>query len=145
MKNIVVIIFSVLLLSSCSRNIYNCAETDAREPAINISIVDSEGNSLIGEDNIYKPSEITLTRGDQTIFLVFIEFSEETQIRLFYSEMESGKDYKLKLNDQESDVLNLKLKTLVSECFDFLSVDAFFLNGEEAELNNDSYSYIIQK
>ena len=138
MKNVVVIIFSLALLSSC-------ASFDPREAAINISIVDKEGNSLLGDDNIYKPSDITLTRGDQTILLIFNEVNEETQIRLFYSEMESGKDYQLKLNDQETDVLNLKLETLVSECFDFLSVDAFFLNDEEIQMNEDSYAYIIKK
>ncbi len=145
MKNILVLIFSLVLLSSCSRNRFNCAQTDDREAAINISIVDGDGNSLIGEDKIYKPSGITLTRGDEEILLIFNEFDEKTLIKLFYSEMESGKDYQLKLNEQETAELNLKLETLVSECFDFLTVDTFLLDGQEVQLHNDSNTYIIQK
>lgn len=145
MKNIVVLLFSVILLSSCSRNIYNCAQIDPREPAVNISIVDSDGNSLIGEDNIYKPSEITLTRGDQTILLIFDLVNDETQITLYYPEMKSGEDYQLKLNDQETDVLNLNLENLVGECFDFLSVNTFLYNGEEIQLNSNLNSYRIEK
>lgn len=145
MKNIIVLIFSVVLFSSCSRTIYNCAQIDDREAAINISIVDGEGVSLIGEDKTYKPSNITLTRGNQEVLLIFDEFDETTIIKLFYSEMESGKDYQLKLNDQETAQLNLKLKTEVNECFDFLAVDTFLLDGEEISLQSDSNTYIIQK
>ncbi len=145
MKNIVVLIFSLVLLSSCSRNRFNCAQTDDREAAINISIVDGDGNSLIGEDKNYKPADIKLTRGSQEIVLIFNEFGETTLIKLFYSEMESGKEYQLKLNDQETAELNLKLETVVSECFDFLSVETFLLNGQEIQEDSDSNTYIIQK
>lgn len=144
-RNIVIVTFSLILLSSCSPNSNDCSAIDPVPPEVKISIVDSEGNSLIGENNIYKPSEITLTRGDQTIFLMFSEYNEKTYINLYYPEMESGKDYKLKLNDQETDILNLQLKLIPGACFDFLSVEAFFLNGEEIQFDNDSYSYIIRK
>jgi|SRR5690554_5006910 len=145
MKNILVLIFSLVLFSSCTRTMYNCAQTDSRETAINISIVDDEGNSLIGEDKNYKPADIKLTRGSQEIVLIFNEFGETTLIKLFYSEMESGKEYQLKLNDQETAELNLKLETVVSECFDFLSVETFLLNGQEIQEDSDSNMYIIQK
>ncbi len=146
MKNILIVIFSFLMLSSCSKKSDDCAATDPKEPAFNIRIMDAEGNSLIGEDKIYKPSEIKLSRGSQTIFLIFEDANDgETYIRLYYPEMESEKDYQLKLNEQEIDILNLKLKNIEGECFDFLSVEAFYVNGIEIQLDNDSYSYIIQK
>jgi len=145
MKSIVIIIFSLLLLSSCSNDVNNCAATDPREPAINILIVDAQGSSLIGEENVYKPSEITLSRGDQTIFLIFNEDNEEIFITLYYPEMESVKDYQLKLNDQEVDILNLKLRTTAGECFDFLSVNTFLLNGEEIQMDSELNAYIIRK
>ncbi|MEH6763183.1 MAG: hypothetical protein V7655_01690 [Aequorivita antarctica] len=144
MKNTFLIIFSLLFMLSCDTN-DDCAATDPREPAINIRIVDTAGNSLIGENNIYKPSEITLSRGSQEVFLIFNEYNEETYIKLYYPEMESEKDYQLKLNDQEIDILNLRLKNLEGECFDFLSMESFSINGEEIQLDNNSYSYIIRK
>lgn len=145
MKNTVLIVFALLILSSCTKNNYGCGATDPKEPAINIRILDSEGNSLIGEDNLYKPSEITLTRGKQTIYLLFNENDNETSILLYFTEIVSGVDYQLKLNDQETDILKLDLKISESECFDVLYVEAFYLNGEEIQLDNDSFSYIIRK
>ena len=144
MKNIYLLFSFFLLLIACDTN-NDCAATDPREPAFSIRILDNEGNSLIGEDKIYKPSEIALTRGSQIINLIFNEYNEENYITLYYPEMESEKDYQLKLNDQEIDILNLKLKNIEGECFDFLSVEAFYVNGIEIQFDNDSYSYIIQK
>ena len=144
MKNTILIILSLVLLASCNKN-DECEAIIPSDPAFNIRIVDGDGISLIGENNIYKPSEITLTRGSQTIFLLFNEYNEETYIKLYYPEIESGKDYQLKLNEQETDILNLTLKNIEGECFDFLSVEAFYINGAEVPFDSDSYSYVIQK
>ncbi|PVW13833.1 hypothetical protein DDV96_11810 [Marixanthomonas spongiae] len=38
-----------------------------------VTIEDSKGNSLLGEDNVYKPSEITLTGNEDTLFLNFFK------------------------------------------------------------------------
>ncbi len=117
-------IITFFILFSCDKN-DNCEAVIPAQPAINIRILDNEGNSLIGENNIYKPSEISLTRGSQIINLIFNDNNEETYITLYYPEIESGKDYQLKLNNEETDILNLKLKNIEGECFDFLSVQAF--------------------
>lgn len=145
MKHIIIIVIGLFLLASCSIERDNCAATDPREPAINIRIQNEAGNSLIGENKIYKPSGITLTREDQSVMLLFNEENGQTYITLYYPEMESGRDYKLKLNDQETDILKLKLRYLVGQCFDFLSVDTFYINDQKIELDSISNSYIIKK
>ena len=100
---------------------------------------------MIGENNIYKPSEITLTRGSQTVFLSFEENNNITYIRLLYTDMESEKNYELKLNGLETDILNIKYRLERGECFDYLVIEGFYVNGEEMVFDNDSYSYIIRK
>lgn len=144
-RNIATVIFCTLLITSCSKQNNDCASIFPVPPEVNISIVDSEGNSLIGEDKTYKPSEITLTRGNQSIPLSFNEYDGQMVITMFYPEMESGKDYLFKLNDQETDTLNVILKKINGECFDTLSIEGFFINGVELQFNRDSYSYVIIK
>ena len=138
-------IIALLILSSCSKKDDDCPVIDIIEPAINITILDSLGNSLIGENNIYKPSEITLIRGAQTVFLSFQENNDITYIRLLYTDMESEMDYELKLNELETDILNIKYRSERGECYDYLVVEAFYVNGEELVYDNDLYSYIIRK
>ncbi|MCG2430512.1 hypothetical protein [Aequorivita xiaoshiensis] len=145
MKNTILLIFSLIILSSCTKKEGDCSVIDIIEPVINISILDSLGNSLIGENNIYKPSEITLTRGSQTVFLSFEENNNITYIRLLYTDMESEKNYELKLNGLETDILNIKYRLERGECFDYLVIEGFYVNGEEMVFDNDSYSYIIRK
>lgn len=145
MKNISIVIFSFLILSSCSKRNDDCATTDPPEPTVQISIIDNEGNSLLGENNTYKPSEITLNRGSQNIPLRFYEYDGKIFMELYYYEMESEKDYALKLNDQETDILNLKLNTYNTDCFDGLkSLVKFNLNGVEIQ-RDVNYAFIIQK
>ncbi len=145
MKHIIIIVIGLFLSSSCSIERDNCAAMDPREPAINIRIQNEAGNSLIGENKIYKPSQITLTRNDQTIPLIFDDETGQTYIKLYYPEMESGKDYKLKLNNQETDTLKLKLRYLVGQCFGFLYVNTFYINYQKIEMDSLSNSYIIKK
>ena len=137
---------ALLILSSCSKSFNDdCAATDPPYPTIQISIIDSEGNSLIGEENIYKPSEIKLNRGDQNISLRFYEYEGKTFMELSYFDMESEKDYFLKLNEQETDILNLKLNTYNTDCFKGLrNVEKFLLNGVEIQ-RDVNYSFVIQK
>ncbi|MBK5212453.1 MAG: hypothetical protein JJE55_02180 [Flavobacteriaceae bacterium] len=139
-------IIALLILSSCSKKDDNlCATTEPPSDTITISIIDNEGNSLLGENNTYKPSEITLNRNNQNIPLRFYEYDGKTFMELYYYEMESEKDYALKLNDQETDILNLKLNTYNTECFKGLrSVVKFNLNGEEIQ-RDVNYAFIIQK
>lgn len=144
MKNTFLIILSLFFMLSCDTN-DDCAATDPPPTTVQILILDSDGNSLIGEDNIYKPSEIRLDRGNQNIPLRFYDFDGKTYIDLYYYEMESEKDYNLKLNEQETDILNLKLNTYNTDCFDGLkSVVKFILNGEEIQ-RDVNYAFIIQK
>lgn len=144
-RSLGIIIFSLFLFSACSPNLNDCAAIDSRIPAVDIRIQNKAGKSLIGEENTYKPSEITLTRGEQNILLIFNENKEGTYITLYYPEMESEKDYLLKLNDTETDILNLKFKNLAGRCFDFLTVETFNLNNQKIKLDSVSNSYIIQK
>lgn len=146
MKNTILLLFSLMILTSCSTSSNDdCAATDPPEPTVQISIIDREGNSLVGENNIYRPSEITLNRGSQNIPLRFYEYDGKTFIEFYYYDMESEKDYSLKLNDQETDVLNLKLNTYNTDCFEGLrSLVKFNLNGEEIQ-RDANFAFIIQK
>jgi len=146
LKNTILLFFSLMILTSCSKSFNDdCAATDPPEPIVQILIVDSDGNSLIGENNVYKPSEITLNRGNQNISLRFYDYDGKTFMEFYYYEMESEKDYALKLNDQETDILNLKLNTYNTDCFEGLrSLVKFNLNGEEIRRGAD-YAFIIQK
>ncbi|MEM0516968.1 MULTISPECIES: hypothetical protein [Aequorivita] len=145
MEKIYVVFFLLLIMSACDTN-DDCAATDPPPQSIHISILDTEGNSLIGENNIYKPTEITLDRGNQNIPLRFYDYDGKTFIELYYYDMESEKDYNLMLNQQETDILKLKINIYNTDCFTELkSVEKFLLNGEEIQRDNETYSYIIQK
>jgi len=145
MKNTILLIFSLLILASCTKKNEECESIQPPEPAVNIRILNEAGKSLIGENNIYKPSEITLTSGDETIFLLFEESDEETYIKLYYPDIVSGQDYQLKLNEEETDVLNMKLIVNEGFCYDVLSVEAIFINGKKILYDTDLFSYIILK
>lgn len=71
---------------------------------------------------------------------------EKTYLSLYYGDMLSETDYYLRLNAEKTDMVNLKLNTDNTECFTgHRSVERFFLNEEEIQRDNDSYSSIIQK
>lgn len=120
-----------------------CATVSPPEAIAFISIADSEGNFLLGEDNVYKPSEITLTRDKDTLFLDFTEDNDKTAIILFHDQLESEKDYSLNLNDKESEILNLTIVVNETRCFDVSGIETFRVNGEEIQSENNAY--IIQK
>ncbi len=144
MKSTFFVIISLFFLGSCSKKNDDCETIQPPEPAINIRILDASGNSLIGEDNIYNSSEITLTRGDKTINLLFPKNNEETYITLYYPDMESDKDYQLKLTNQEIDFLNLILANNDGFCYDILEVEALYINGKEIQ-RDANYAYVIEK
>lgn len=145
MKKLVLIIFGLMVFASCSKSDnHNCATVSPPEPAVSILIVDSEGNSLLGEDNVYKPSEIKLNRGSQEIPLMFYDQDGTTFMSLWYHDMESEKDYFLKLNEEETDVINLKINTYNTECFQGLrGLEKFLVNGKE--IQSDSHAFVIEK
>ncbi|MBT0608572.1 hypothetical protein [Aequorivita echinoideorum] len=143
MRNKIIIILSFIIMFSCGND--DCENIFPLIPQISISIEDIDGNSLLGEENIYKPSEITLTRGNQNIQLIFEETEGKIILYLDYTDMESGQDYLLKLNDVETDILNLTICVNKGECSDTLVVEKFLLNGEEIIKNAESFRYIIQK
>lgn len=146
MKNIILIVISLFLLSSCEKNDDDnlCATTSPPPDFITISIVDNEGNSLIGLNNTYKPSDISLIRGNQYIPLRFYEYDEIIFMEFDYYEMSSEKDYELKLNEQETDILNLKINRYNTDCFLYLkSVEKFVYN--EIEIQSNSGFYEIRK
>lgn len=146
MKNTLLVFISLFVLISCEKNddINICATKEPPADYIVISIIDSEGNSLLGVNNTYKPSDITLNRGYKFIPLRFFEYDEKILLILPYYEMESEKNYELKLNEQETDILNLKINWYNTDCFLYLkSVERFVLNGVEIQSNGDFYE--IQK
>ena len=126
MKKVTPLLLCILLFifASCSKDNYSdCALVSPIEPIAYISIEDSEGASLLGEDNVYKPSEITLTRGTDTLSLDFSEGNNKMAIVLFFEQFESEKDYSLNLNDDETDILNLNLKLTTNFYFFFFDLD----------------------
>ena len=146
MKNTLLIFISLFLLISCEKNddINKCASKEPPADYIVVSIIDSEGNSLLGINNTYKPSDISLSRGHKFIPLSYFKYDEEIYMMLSYYEMESEKEYELKLNSQETDIINLKISMYNTDCFLYLKrVEKFVLNGNEIQFNGDFYE--IQK
>tara|TARA_R100000306_G_scaffold945_1_gene2588 strand:- start:186 stop:662 length:477 start_codon:yes stop_codon:yes gene_type:complete len=145
-KNIllkIIVCFFILQFVSCDSN-DDCGSYLSPSPSITyISIEDSEGNSLLGENNEYKPSKITLTRGTDTLLLDFSEGNDKIAIVLFFEQLESEKNYSLNLNAEETEILNLTLKINRGECFDVSEIETFRLNG--AEIQPENGAYIIQK
>lgn len=142
LKYVIAIFIVLFAITSCTRKYSECATIDPAPSVAYISIIDSEGNSLIGEDKVYKPSEITLTRGDQSIFLNFIEDGEITMIEVYFDQMESNMDYMLKLNSNETDILNLDITRHNGLCFDTFEIESFTVNGTLIEPDVNTYTII---
>ncbi len=131
MKKIITLIFAITLLSSCNKTDDDCLGAFPSIPELYISIVNAEGISLIGEGNVYKPSEITLSNATQNIPLSTVANEEIIYIVLNYGEMQSLTDYNFKLNDQETDILNLTINLIDAPCNNFLRIDSFKVNNQE--------------
>jgi hypothetical protein len=133
-----------MFFTSCETRDDECDFVFPKQPIAGISIVDSEGNSLIGEDNVYKPSEITLSDGAEEIPLEFIEFREVTRMSFYFGFMISEKKYFLKLNETETDTINMTIHAYPTKCFGMMKeIEKFSVNGEEIEGEGDIY--VIQK
>lgn len=142
MKNLLMVILVGTIFLSCTKKNY-CESIQPAQTVIQISIVDGNGNSLIGEDNRFKPSEITLSKFNQTVYLDFYEFEGNTFIQLNYGQINSKENYNFKLSELETDILNLTINTREGDCFDILEVGSFVLNGQI--ISNISNLYTIQK
>ena len=145
MKNKILIVLSCILLLSCNKN-DECEAIQPPQPIAFISIIDGDGVSLIGEDNVYKPSEISLIKDGQQISA--IDFYEDesigiTVIQIYFDLLESGQDYILKLNSQETDILNLDIVRNDGFCFNTFEIEEFRVNGQA--IQPDLNTYVIQK
>jgi len=97
-----------------------------------IGIVDSEGNSLLGADNVYDPAEISLSNEGQLIELIEDDLGgDQLYLRFFFGEMVSGEDYLLQLNETETDIVNLEITENIGPCFTTYAIQEFNLNGTE--------------
>lgn len=133
-----------MFFASCSDKYNECDTLYPALPEAAISIVDNDGNSLIGEDNLYKPSEISLTREEQNIPLDFFENDGKMIIFFYYGEIQEGTDYFLKLNSEETDVINLDLRIDEGVCFDILKIETFLYNNQEIHSDMGSI-YTVHK
>lgn len=133
-----------MFFASCSDKYNECDTLYPALPEAGISIVDNDGNSLIGEDNLYKPSEISLTREEQNIPLDFFENDGKMIIFFYYGEIQEGTDYFLKLNSEETDVINLDLRIDEGVCFDILKIETFLYNNQEIHSDMGSI-YTVHK
>lgn len=150
MKKVASLIFGLFIIFGCSKSSDDCPPISPIDPSVNVAIVDMDGNSLIGDDNVYKPSEITLSRGGHNVELAFFEDNnfDLTMMTFLFDQMESEKDYFLKLNEDEVEVLNLSISLLAidTDCSGSIQkiLDEFYLNGEKIDITNHYY-YVIQK
>ncbi|SRX55987.1 hypothetical protein [Aequorivita sp. CIP111184] len=145
MKNKILIVLSCLVILSCNKN-DECESIQPSQPIAFISIIDGDGVSLIGEDNVYKPSEISLEKDGQQISA--IDFFEDesigiTVIQIYFDLLESGQDYMLKLNSEETDILNIDIARNDGFCFDTYEIEKFQVNGQA--IQPDLNTYVIQK
>ena len=133
----------LLILASCKKT-DDCDSVLPTCSCAYIGIVDSEGNSLLGPANVYKPAEITLSREGQIIELTTTDLGgEDLYLNLFFSEMLSGEDYLLQLNDMETEILNLEIIENKGPCFTTYTIQKFSLNG--IEIMEDAERYLIEK
>ena len=136
------------LLLSCSSKHDECATILPPPADVNIIIVNSEGVSLLGEDNIFKPSEILLQRdGQNTGALYFTEdeLNSNVVMVIHYGILQSGVNYNLILNSEETDLLNFSIQRINGPCYDVFELESFKLNGSEVPFDEDLFYYIIEK
>ncbi|MFT5103062.1 MAG: hypothetical protein ACI86C_000713 [Candidatus Latescibacterota bacterium] len=124
----------LLVLTGCEKMNDN-DDCDSVTPVCScayIGIVDSEGNSLLGADNVYDPAEISLSNEGQLIELIEDDLGrDDLYLRFFFGEMVSGEDYLLQLNETETDILNLEITENIGPCFTTYTIQKFNLNGTE--------------
>lgn len=136
----------LLILTSCSSKYDECESIIPAPSTITISIIDAEGNSLIGEENVYKPSDISLEKDGQDVNVIFLftdEISGVTFINLNYPLLQSGQDYILELNSEENVILNLDVNRKDGVCFDSFEIETFRAKGIVVEPQDGVYSIQI--
>lgn len=136
------IVIGLFLLISCEKNDDNniCATTEPPADYVVVSIIDNEGNSLLGVNNVYNPQDITLSKGLRFVPIRYFEYEDVFFMIIPFYEMDSEMDYELKLNEEETDILNLKINVYNTDCFLYLkSVEKFVVNGGEVQFNGDFY------
>ena len=140
------IIFLCIVIISCNKNDDDtCAGVFPEEPVITFSIIDENGDNLLGEDNIFKPSQITLTRDDQSIDLFFYEQDNSTFLEVPYPQMEDEVTYFLKLTANDTDLLSVDWRLMDGSCFDSFSIDSFIYNQTNVEVEDTQFFYEIVK
>lgn len=147
MRKAFLLIFSLLFVLACSKNYDDCYSIFPGTPEVYVVLMDSEGNSLLGENNVYKPSEISLLRGEEKMDnLSFQEYSGGIIVMVLnYRQMEAEVDYELKLNEEESDIINIKKSDQDIQCLTNVKLlEEFWVNGEQI-LIKDNRWYVIQK
>lgn len=133
-------------LLACEGDEDQCAKEFPVCECASIAIVDADGNSLLGENNVYKPAEISLFRSQQSINIMEHVVANDTLMLFFFNDMESDQDYSLQLNDTETDILNLTLPIIIGSCFSVKNIEQFRVNGAFVEPDMDfSDRYTIQK
>jgi hypothetical protein len=125
MKTILTLTILTLILFSCNSNeSINCG--DPVPEVCSLIMVDKSDNFLVGQ--IYTEDSITLFVAGQSIPLNF----ENGRIYFNYHSLKSynQEDYILKLSANETDTLNLILRTYTNECFTSQILDTLKYNKQ---------------
>ena len=135
----VVVSLFLVVFTSCKKNDDDaCANALPTCSCAYIGIVDSEGNSLLGPNNVYEPSEISLTNKGQVIDLIQDDLGgEDIFLRFSLVDIISGQDYLLQLSSIETDIVNLVVTEQTDECFTTFTLQEFRLNGMEIEVEGE--------
>ncbi len=140
------ITFLCVVIISCNKNDDDsCAGVLPEEPVITFTIIDENGVNLLGEKNIFKHSQITLTRDDQSIDLFFYEEANRTFFDVPYPQMEDEVSYFLKLTANDFDILSVDWRPVDTDCGSFSSIDDFFYNDMNIQVGDTDFFYEIVK
>jgi len=120
----------LILLNSCGNKNTGCEQFSPPDPLLDIVVVDAEGNSLLGDNGIYKPSNMVFENENGKVELKYDNGTSKS-LKFNIDDVNSGQDYSLKLNDQETETINMTIEKLDEKCGSYLNVISVKLNGKD--------------
>ena len=140
MKQIInICIFFVLLIAiACCKDDHEdgpCYDVFPTDELAAFGVFNQAGVSLIGENNVYNPLTILVSRGSEIITSnqVSSNDSDDIYMRFQYSSMEGGEDYNIRLNGDENETLHLIFSVEETQCYTTKNLDEFRINNVELE------------
>lgn len=124
---------------SCNNDDVDCSDIFIVAPAGFFEIVNSDGENLIGEDNVYQFENFRIYNDTAEPFLDFFPndgIKPQVRFDLFF---ETSATYFLELNEMETDTLRFNFQIIERDCADGVNIINAFHNEQELEVTDDRY------